>query len=88
MWVKPAQAELNAGLKPIFSHVPNVYLIHDGLIITTKSSEQHLEAIREVMQVIKSKNPFFDPNKCTKYKYKYLANVTFLWRSKTKSRIS
>ena len=65
MWVKPAQAELNAALKPIFSHVPNVYLIHDGLIITTKSSEQHLEAIREAMQVIKSKNPFFDPNKCT-----------------------
>ena len=29
MGVKPAQAELNAALKPIFSHVPKVYLISD-----------------------------------------------------------
>ena len=56
MGVKPAQAELNAVLKPIFSHIPNVYLIHDDLTIATKSIEEHLEAIREVMEVIKLKN--------------------------------
>ena len=48
MGVKPAQAELNAALKSIFSHIPNVYLIHNNLIITTKSIDEHLEAIREV----------------------------------------
>ena len=37
MGVKPAQAELNAALKLIFSHISNVYLIHDDLIIATKS---------------------------------------------------
>ena len=34
MRVKPAQGELNATLKPIFAHIPNVYLIQDDLIIT------------------------------------------------------
>ena len=65
MEVKPAQAELNPALKPIFSHVPNVYLIHNDIIIATKSTEEHLEAIREVMEVIKSKNLTLNPNKCT-----------------------
>ena len=42
MGVKPAQAELNAALKPIFSHITNVYRIHDDLTIATKSTEEHL----------------------------------------------
>ena len=42
MGVKPAQAELNTALKPIFSHITNVYQIHDDLIIATKSTEEHL----------------------------------------------
>ena len=37
MEVKPAQGELNAALKPIFAHIPNVYLIHDDLIIAAKT---------------------------------------------------
>ena len=48
MGVKPA-------LKPLFSHIANVYLIHDDLIIATKSIEEHLEAIREVIEIMKSK---------------------------------
>ena len=42
MGVKPAQVELNTALKPIFSHITNVYRIHDDLIIATKSTEEHL----------------------------------------------
>ena len=41
MGVKPAQGELNGALKPIFTHIPNVYLIHDGLIIAAKSFNEH-----------------------------------------------
>ena len=63
MGVKLAHAELNAAFKPISSHIPNVYLIHDNLIIATKSTEEHLEAICEVMEVIKSKNLTLNPNK-------------------------
>ena len=63
--IKPAQAELNAALKPIFNHIPNVDLIHDDLIVPTKSTEEYFEPIGEVMEVIKSKNLAFNPNKCT-----------------------
>ena len=65
MGVKPAQAELNAALKTIFTHIPNFYLMHDDLIIATKSIEEHLEAIRGVVEVMKSKNLTLNPNKCT-----------------------
>ena len=65
MGVKPAQAELNAALKTIFTHIPNFYLMHDDLIIATKSIEEHLEAIRGVVEVVKSKNLTLNPNKCT-----------------------
>ena len=47
MGVKPAQAELNTALKPIFCYITNVYLIHDDLLIATKSIEEHLEVIHE-----------------------------------------
>ena len=64
MGVKSPQVELNAALKPIFSHISNVCLIHNDLIIATKSIEEHLEAIREVMEAIKSKNLTLNLNKC------------------------
>ena len=64
MEVKPAQTELNVALKPIFSHIPNVYLVHNDRIISTKSTEENLEGIREVMEVIKSRNLTFNRNKC------------------------
>ena len=65
MGVKTALAELNAALKLITSHIPNVYLIHKDLIIATKYIEEQSEATREVMEVIKSKNLTLNSNKCT-----------------------
>ena len=65
MGVKPAQRKLNAALKLIFSHIPNIHLIQNNLIIATKSTEEYLEAIHEVMEVIKSKNLTLNPNKYT-----------------------
>ena len=53
MGEKPAQNELNATMKPIFSDTQKDYLIQNDFIIATKSIEKHLEAIREVMEVIK-----------------------------------
>ena len=61
--VKPAQTELNVALKPIFSHITNVYLVHNDRIISTKSTEENLEGIREVMEVIKSRNLILNRNK-------------------------
>ena len=64
MGIKPAQAELSAAFRPLFSHIPNVYLIHDDLIIATISFDEHLEALREVMEIIKIKNLTLNPKKC------------------------
>ena len=52
-------------MRQIFSHVRKVFLIHGDLIITAKNTEEHLEAIREAMEVIKPKNLTLNPNKCT-----------------------
>ena len=41
MRVKAAQQELNAALKPLFAHKPNVCLIHDVLIIARKTFSEH-----------------------------------------------
>ena len=50
MGVKPAQGELNAALKPISAHIPNVYLIHDDLIIAAKTFKKHNLALEELMK--------------------------------------
>ena len=59
MGVKPTQTELNTALKPIISHIPNIYLIQGNLRIATKSTEEYLEAVHEVMEVIKSKHQMY-----------------------------
>ena len=56
MGVKTALRELNAALKPIFTHIRNVYLIHDDLIIAAKTFNEHNLAIQDVMRVIDEAN--------------------------------
>ena len=56
MRVEPAQGELNTALKPILAHIPNVYLIHDDLIIAAKTFNEHNLALEEVMKAIDEAN--------------------------------
>ena len=65
MGVKPALGELNTALKPIFTHIPNVYLIHDGLIIAAKTFNEHNLALEEVMKAIDQANLTDNPKKCS-----------------------
>ena len=37
----PASSELNNALRQIFSGVPNVHVIHDDIILATKSQDEH-----------------------------------------------
>ena len=64
MGLKPAQGELNAALAPLFQHIPSVHLIHDDVIIATDTEEEHLAAIRELMQAIASAGMTLNPKKC------------------------
>ena len=64
MGLKPAQGELNAALAPIFSHICNAHLIHDDLIIATKTYEEHESALRAVMQAVSNSGLTLNPKKC------------------------
>ena len=61
MGVKPAQGEL----KPIFSHIPNVYLIHDDPIIAAKAFNEDNLALEEMMKAIDQANLTLNPKKCS-----------------------
>lgn len=65
MGIKPAQGELNVALKPLFSNIKNVYLIHDDLVIATKVMTEHIQAIQEVMKAISEAGLTLNPKKCT-----------------------
>ena len=64
MGIKPAQGELNAALKSIFAHIPNVYLIHDDLFIATNTDEEHELAILQVMEAVRKSGLTLNPAKC------------------------
>ena len=64
MGVKSAQGELNATLKPLFAHIPFVHLIHDDLIIASKTMEEHNTSLLAVMKVISDSGLTLNPSKC------------------------
>ena len=64
MGFKPAQGELNAALAPIFAHIPDTHLIHDDMVIATDTIEEHLAALREVMETISQNGLTLNPAKC------------------------
>ena len=46
MGLSPAQGELNAALRPIFAATPQAHVLHDDLIIGTKTESEHIEVVR------------------------------------------
>ena len=65
MGLKPAQGELSVALKSIFAHILQAHLIHDDLIIATKTHEEHKEAVLQVMQAISNSGLTLNPEKCS-----------------------
>ena len=64
MGLKPAQGELNTALRPHFAHIPDAHLIHDDLIVATKTTEKHCEVIKEVMEAVSNAGLTLNPEKC------------------------
>ena len=64
MGVKPAQGELNNALQPVFAHIPEAYLIHDDLIIATKTNVKHAQVLKDVMTAISKAGLTLNPPKC------------------------
>ena len=67
MGLAPAQGELNAALRPLFAHIPAAHVIHDDLIVATDTEEEHIQAIREVMEAIVKAGITLNPEKCLFY---------------------
>ena len=65
MGIKPAQVELNVALNPLFMSIENVHLIHDDLILATKTVSEHIQAIRRVMKVVSEAGLTLNPEKCS-----------------------
>ena len=64
MGLKPAQGELNAALQPLFAHLKSVHVIHDDIVIATKTLAEHVALIKQVMAIIKKAGLTFKASKC------------------------
>ena len=79
MGVKPAQAELNAALKPIFSHITNVYQIHHDLIIALKVLKNICQLSAKSWKLTNQKTlPFIQTNVLLAKKNNVFGYVIFL----------
>jgi hypothetical protein len=65
MGVKPAQGELTMALQPIFSHIPDVYIIHDDLVIAAKTKKDHNRALEAVLEALSKSGLTLNPSKCS-----------------------
>ena len=64
MGTKPASGELNKALIPLFAHLPDAHVIHDDIIVASKSKEEHLKVLEMVMEVIKESGLSLNAEKC------------------------
>ena len=55
---------INVTIKPIFMHIGNIHLIHDDLIIPSKTSSEHITTICEVMEAISNAQLTLNSEKC------------------------
>ena len=65
MGVKPAQGELTMALQPIFGHIPDVYLIHDDLVIAAETQVKHNVALKAVLKGASEAGLTLNPSKCS-----------------------
>ena len=63
--IKPAQGELNLALNPLFMSIENAHLIHDDLILATKTVSEHIQTICRVMEVVSEAGLTLNPEKCS-----------------------
>ena len=64
MGLKPSQGELNAALQPLFSHLPEVHVIHDDIVIATDDEESHVRIIDEVLHILSDNGLTLNQKKC------------------------
>ena len=64
MGTKPASGELSKALCPFFNVIPEAHMIHDDLIIATKSPAQHDLALERALAIIHDSGLTLNDDKC------------------------
>ena len=64
MGTKPASGELHRALQPIFADIPEAHVLHDDVIIATKTDSRHYEVIDLVLARLAQKGLTLNPEKC------------------------
>ena len=64
MGAKPESGELNKALRPLFSNLPAVHVIHHDLVVATSTLEEHKDATIEALQTILQSGLTLNPDKC------------------------
>ena len=64
MGIKSAQGELNAALQPLFSHLDSVHVIHDDIIMGTLTANEHVQVLKEVLEILKENGLTLNAKKC------------------------
>lgn len=64
MGLRPAQGELNAALHPLFSHLNDVHVIHDDIVLGASSQKEHTLLLNEVLSIIQRSGLTLNPKKC------------------------
>lgn len=64
MGLTPSQGELSVALRPVFADIEGVHVIHDDVIVATKTDNEHEQAIKECMEAIKKAGLTMNAPKC------------------------
>ena len=54
--ILPACSKLNIALTQIFSQIPEVYAIHDDILIASETEEEHYIVLEKVFKLLESHN--------------------------------
>ena len=60
----PSSGELSKALAPLFLSLPQVHMIHDDLIVATKSKHEHDIVLDKVLQIIEDSGMTLNLSKC------------------------
>ena len=64
MGIKTAQGELNAALRPLLQDIPDAHHIHDDIIIASNNMKEHIQALNQVFEAIRSSGLKMNASKC------------------------
>ena len=60
----PASSELNKALKQLLGHIPEVFMIHDDILIATETEEEQYAVLDKILQLLEESGLTLNGEKC------------------------